>query len=271
MRQSRVKRLNHARLLVRLVASTARTASDSDHATHRCSTSAASPMPSRLSAEKSETPMSDSTVAASASTVFAAAQCSSALAAGELVRLRQQDEQLDDAVGDARRYETKQLTIQIGEAKPRIDHQDDAGQAAPQFEVVGHHLLPPQLGAALDRGIAVSGQICQQRIGAVLRADLEQIDVLRAPWRPRSEGKSVLLRQPIDGGRFAGVGSAHECNLRQVRRRQLVELAGRRQESRGVRPSQRSLLAGLASGFDTEEGLEAGDFGSTIRCPNPSL
>ena len=113
-------------------------------------------------------------------------------------------------------------------------------------EVVGHHLLPAQLGTALDGGVAVARQVGEQRVGLVLRTHLEQVDVLRSPWRPGGESQAVLLRQPVDGGRLAGVGPADECDLRQLGDGQLVELAGGGQEARGVRPGQRSLLvAGL--------------------------
>ena len=60
---------------------------------------------------------------------------------------------------------SSRLQVEIGEAEARIDHQHDAGEAAPHLEVVGHHLLPAQLGAARHGGIAVARQIGEERVG----------------------------------------------------------------------------------------------------------
>ena len=86
------------------------------------------------------------------------------------------------------------------------------------LEVVGHHLLPAQLRVARDRGVAIAWQVGEKRVGSQLRAELEEVDVLRAPRRLRREGEALLLRQRVDRGRLAGVGAADEGDLRQLGR-----------------------------------------------------
>ena len=90
---------------------------------------------------------------------------------------------------------SSELPIDLGEAEARIDQHDDRAEAAAHREVLGHHLLPAQLGVALDRGVAVAGQVGEQRVGGEPRAELEQVDVLRAARRLRREGEALLLRQ----------------------------------------------------------------------------
>ena len=121
------------------------------------------------------------------------------------------------------------------------------------LQVVGHHLLPAQLGAARNGRVTVARQVGEQRVGGVLRAELEQVDVLRASRRLRREGEPLLLRQPVDRGRLAGVRAADEGDLRQFGGGQLVELAGRGQKARACasrpgRPARASRVAGGAVG-----------------------
>ena len=218
---------------------------------------AASPTPVLVSAENSATPTSASSVVISPSASCAAASASRASLAVELVGLGQQHQQLDRAVADARRDEGEQLAVEVGEAQARIDHQHHAGQAAPDLEVVGHHLLPAQLGAARDRRVAVARQVGEQRVGRVLRAQLEQVDVLRAARRLRREGEPLLLRQRVDRGRLAGVGAADEGDLGQLGGGQLVELAGGREEARGVGPGERLSRFGGGARAVVAGGLES--------------
>ena len=146
----------------------------------------------------------------------------------------------------ARRGATKSSSFRSMSVKPRRESTriDDRAQAAPHREVLGHHLLPAQLGVALDGGIAIAGQVGEQRVGGQLRAELEQVDVLRPSRRLRREGETLLLRQDIDRGRLAGVGATDEGDLRQLGDGQLGERARRRQEARGVGPRERRLRGG---------------------------
>jgi hypothetical protein len=99
----------------------------------------------------------------------------------------------------ARRGATKRgASIDLGEAEPRVDQDDDRAQAAPHREVFGHHLLPAQLGACARPRVAVARQVGEQRVGGELRAELEQVDVLRAARRLRREGEALLLGQDVD-------------------------------------------------------------------------
>ena len=160
----------------------------------------------------------------------------------QLVGLGQQRQQAHLAIGQARRHQVEQAAVEIGEAQPRVDHHHHAVQRPAQFEVLRHHLLPAQLGGALDLRVAVARQVGEQRVGRVLRAHLEQVDVLRAARRARGKGESLLLRQGVDGGGLAGIAAADEGDLGQFARRQLVQLARGGEETRGVGPRQRCLL-----------------------------
>ena len=134
---------------------------------------------------------------------------------------------LTEPLASARRDELEQLAVDLGEAEPRVDQHDDRAQAAPHGEVLGHHLLPAQLGVALDRRVAVAGQVGEERIGRELRAELEQVDVLGAARRLRGEREALLLRQDVDRRRLAGIRAADEGDLGQLGRR-----AARRARSR---------------------------------------
>ena len=169
-------------------------------------------------------------------------QCLARFLAVELVGLGEQHQQLDRAVAHARRHEPEQLPVELGEAEARIDEQHHAGQAAPHLEIVGHHLLPAQLRAARHRRIAIAGQVGEQRVGAGLGAELEEVDVLGAPRRLRRERKALLLREHVDRGGFARVGAAHERDLGQLGGRQLRQLARGGEEARGVGPGERDLF-----------------------------
>ena len=83
----------------------------------------------------------------------------------ELVGLGQQHQQRTSPVTTRGAISSQQALVQVGEAEPRIDHQHHARQAAPVRQVVGHDLLPAQLGGALDRRIAVARQVGEQRVG----------------------------------------------------------------------------------------------------------
>src|SRR5204863_9356291 len=137
-----------------------------------------------------------------------------------------------------RRDAVEQLSVDVGDAEPRIDEHDDRAQAAPHRQVLGHHLLPAQLRVALDRRITVAGQVREERIGCELGAELEEVDVLRPSGRLRGEGETLLLRQHIDRGRLAGVRAPDEGDLGQLGGRQLVQRAGGGEKTRGVRPGK---------------------------------
>ena len=148
-----------------------------------------------------------------------AAQCGLRLARLSLSALVSSTSSLTEPLATRGATNSSSLLVELGEAEARIDQQHDAAKAAPHREVLGHHLLPAQLGAARDRGVAVAGQVGEQRVGRDLRAELEQVDVLRAARRLRGEGEALLLRQRIDRGRLAGIGAADEGDLGQLGRR----------------------------------------------------
>jgi hypothetical protein len=127
-------------------------------------------------------------------------------------------------------------------------------QVAPHHQVVGHHLLPAQLGGAFDLGIAVARQVGQPGIGSVLGAHLEQVDVLRAAGRARREGQPLVLRQRVDRRRLAGIAAADEGDLRPFGHGQLVELAGGDQKAGGVQPGQGRLGGGRISAAGVAKG-----------------
>jgi hypothetical protein len=215
-------------------------------------------------------PMSDSPVAASAKTTFPLRSAAAPWLRLSLSAFVSKTSSLTTPLVIARRYVTKQLKVEFCKAKSGIDHQDDAGQAAPQLQVVGHHLLPAQLGTALDRCVTVSRQIRQQRVGLVPRAHLEQIDVLCSPWRPGGESQPILLGQPVDGGRLPALDRpTNAISGRSVTGNWSSWLAVVRNLAVCAQASAR--CSSLASGLPRADRPGAGDFGSSIKRPNPSL
>ncbi len=201
-------------------------------------------MPTPFSAENRLTLTSACSGQASASKAWAPARACAAALRVSLSDLVSSTSSRTAAAVQPRRDQLQQLLVQVGEAQARVDHQHHARQAAALRQVLRHHLLPAQLGGALDRRIAIARQVDEQRIGRVLRAHRKQVDVLRAPGRARREGQTLLLGQAVDGGGLAGIAAADEGNLGQFGRRQLVQPCRGGQEAGAWAPSQRGLGGG---------------------------
>ena len=168
----------------RLIVASSVLRSSSPRCAQPCSASAASPTPRFVSAENSVDADVGLVGGQLAQRLLRRAQRALRLAAVELVGLGQQHQQL--APRRCRRAARRSASSCWSRSvKPRREStiSTTPREAAPQLEVVGHHLLPAQLGAALDRRVAVARQVGEQRVGRVLRAELEQVDVLRAARR----------------------------------------------------------------------------------------
>ncbi|MBP6581026.1 MAG: hypothetical protein KA199_05775, partial [Sphingorhabdus sp.] len=66
--------------------------------------------------------------------------------AAQLVALGEHHQQLHLAAVHPRLHELQQLQVQLGQAVPRVHQLHHRRQVAPLGQVVGHHLLPAQLG-----------------------------------------------------------------------------------------------------------------------------
>ena len=63
-----------------------------------------------------------------------------------------------------------------------------------------------------------------------MRADREEVDVLRAAGRLAGERETLLVRDRVDRGRLAGIGAAGEREFRQPEQRQLMQPIDRREK-----------------------------------------
>ena len=86
----------------------------------------------------------------------------------------------------------------------------------PQDIVTPGHVFPL---VARDGGVAITGQVGEQRVGRVARAHREQIDVLRATRGFVRKSQAFLLGQGVDAGRLTRVGPTHKSDLRMLMRR----------------------------------------------------
>ncbi|SPR98490.1 hypothetical protein CBM2634_A260065 [Cupriavidus taiwanensis] len=143
-------------------------------------------------------------------------------AVGELVGLGQQH--VDRSCG--RQEPLDHLAIEFRERPARIHHQDQAGELLAGLHVIAQQALPVVLGRARDLGIAVAGQVDQERkrVGRLDRRHREIVDVLGAPGRARRERQPLLVTQDVDGRGLAGVGAAGERDLGHGRGGQVAQV-----------------------------------------------
>ena len=133
----------------------------------------------------------------------------------ELVGFGQQHQKFQ-AFFDLGTNHFQQNFVEFGQAQARIAHQDHAFEVVACHQIVSHHPLPAHFVRFGNGGISVTRQIGQHRIGLVLPAQGEQIDVLRAPRLFGGIGQLPLLCQDIDAGGFTGVGATDKGNFRLV-------------------------------------------------------
>ena len=138
----------------------------------------------------------------------------------------------------------EQLAVEVGEAEARIDHQHDrrSGCAAPRGSRPS-----PAASAAWRRARPPRSRSRAGRRRARRRASFgPSSNRLMCCVRPgvfEAKARRFCCVSDVDRGRLAGVGAADEGDLRQLGRRQLVELAGGGEKARGVRPGERALFA----------------------------
>ena len=133
------------------------------------------------------------------------------------------------------------LLVRLLGPVPRVDQQAHPQQARPPAQI-GEHQPGPALDHVLGRlGEAVARQIDQDQPAA----QVEQVDLLGPARRVGGARQAGPAGQRVDQARLADVRSARERDLRQPRRRQLVELDHPAQEGRLLREQLAADLEAL--------------------------
>src|SRR4029453_11720957 len=104
----------------------------------------------------------------------------------------------------------------------RVHDEDQADQRRSRRDVRPEKILPGALDVARDRGVAIARKMDAARASG----KLEEIDLLRAPWRAAGERETRSACERVDRARLARVRATGERDFGRTRRRQLLDRGG---------------------------------------------
>ena len=167
------------------------------------------------------------------------------LGAREFVRFGQNHQELE-TLCHPWPDDVEQDFIEFGQTVTRVAHEDNGFEIFPRDQIVGHHLLPADFVLLRHGRVAIAGQVGQYRVGNALLAQREQVDMLGAARLSGGKGQLFLLRQGVDAGRFACIGTTDKCNFWHLQGRQEMQLGGGCKKFGGVQPAQGGAGSGCA-------------------------